>query len=253
MGHVTYTSKQRRLTTKKRPFSRQLWSPTIQLFWFWMDNLLCFEHTFYQKLATQQQVNERMQQSVQTLSFKCFSKNFWTFRLRVCFLPQMIAKHILNCKINGRWTDNWDDSLKTNIWSQCSGQFFRPQQSNFVCSNHKFVGDMAHYDLFSTIPWSYNISVWVMCKIVLPARSTVALIFSICIAQSRNHLATQTLLNNATQPLPIEGHKSANSLVGVEMWTDFNFPRFFMKWICTLLFLYTFNDVPTKILSAWLV
>jgi hypothetical protein len=36
--------------------------------------------------------------------------------------------------------DNWDDSLKTNIWPQQS--IFRPQQSNFVCSNDKFVADM---------------------------------------------------------------------------------------------------------------
>jgi hypothetical protein len=33
---------------------------------------------------------------------------------------------------NVRWTDNWDDSLKTNIWPQQT--IFRQQKSNFVCS-----------------------------------------------------------------------------------------------------------------------
>jgi hypothetical protein len=57
LGHVTYTSKQRRLTTKKSI------QPTIVV--TYTSALLCFERAFYQKLATQQQVSERTRPQLQ--------------------------------------------------------------------------------------------------------------------------------------------------------------------------------------------
>jgi hypothetical protein len=44
----------------------------------------------------------------------------WVFSWAlVRFLPQMIAKQFLTCEQNSRWTDNWDDSLKTKETKKC--------------------------------------------------------------------------------------------------------------------------------------
>jgi hypothetical protein len=62
MGHITYTSKQRRLTTKKVVSADNCSHLHLSFFGFDQtisDNLLYFEWTFYQMLATQQQVSER--------------------------------------------------------------------------------------------------------------------------------------------------------------------------------------------------
>jgi hypothetical protein len=52
MGHVTYTSKPQRLTTKKVLSADNCSHLHLSFFGF--------ERTFYQKLATQQQVSERI-------------------------------------------------------------------------------------------------------------------------------------------------------------------------------------------------
>jgi hypothetical protein len=107
---------------------------------FWTDIFLCFERSLKSWPLNSRWVSASAYCYLHAQFQKLF-KDLLASAL-AWFLPQMIAKHLLNCKKIGRWTDNWDDSLKTNIWPQRS--IFRPHQSNFVCSNDKFVGDMGH-------------------------------------------------------------------------------------------------------------
>jgi hypothetical protein len=98
--------------------------------------------TIYQKLATQQQMSERISLLLLLRHYKrSVSKaSQRTFGLSIGVL---FASNDSKTSFEQRksWTDNWDDSLKTNMWPQQT--IFRTQQSNFVCSNNKFVGDMA--------------------------------------------------------------------------------------------------------------
>jgi hypothetical protein len=80
--HDTYTSKQRRLTTKKSFQLTIVVTYTSQLFWFLTDNLLCFERTFYKKLANQQQVSECSCSSQYKCSVSKASQR--TFGLNTC-------------------------------------------------------------------------------------------------------------------------------------------------------------------------
>jgi hypothetical protein len=106
------------LTTKKC-FQSTIVVTYTSSFWFWTDNLLCFEGTFYQKLATQQQVNECSSCSGQD---KC----------SVSKASQKTFGLSLGALFCLKWLQNIGDSLKTNIRPQRT--IFRPHQSNFVCS-----------------------------------------------------------------------------------------------------------------------
>jgi hypothetical protein len=97
----------------------------------------------YKKLATKQQVSERISLLLLLSQYKLSVSKApqRTFGLSTGVLfASNDRKTSFEQRKNARWTDNWDDSLKTNIWPKRT--IFRPQQSNFVCSNDKFVGDM---------------------------------------------------------------------------------------------------------------
>jgi hypothetical protein len=81
--------------------------------------------TIYQKLATQQQLSERISlllllRQYKRSVFKSFSRNFWTRHWRA-FLPQMIAKHLLKSE-----KMPVEQTTETILWRQISdlsGQF----------------------------------------------------------------------------------------------------------------------------------
>jgi hypothetical protein len=149
MGHVTYTSKQRCLTTKNVLLADNCSHLHLSFFGFertfyYVSNwhFLCFERSIKSWLLNNRWV------SVSAYCFFSVSTNAQFEK----FLKDLLdsagvlfasndSKTSFEQRKNARWTNNWDDSLKTNIWPQRT--IFRPQQSNFVCSNDKFVGDMA--------------------------------------------------------------------------------------------------------------
>jgi hypothetical protein len=126
----------------------------ISAFWFWTDILLCFELTFFYVLndlskAGHSTAGEWAHQltaaspSVQMLSFKSFSKNFWTQHWRA-FLPEMIAKHLLSSEKMP--VEPTTESILWRQISDLSGQFSEHSWQISVFSNDKFVGDMGHSD-----------------------------------------------------------------------------------------------------------
>jgi hypothetical protein len=104
---------------------------------FWTDIFFMF-WTIYQKLATQQQVSESISLLLLLRQYKrSVSKAYQrTFGVSTGVLfASNDSKTSFEQRKNAPWTDNWDDSLKTNIWPQQT--IFRPQQSN--CRSHNLV------------------------------------------------------------------------------------------------------------------
>jgi hypothetical protein len=113
--------------------------------------------TIYQKLVTQQQVSEGISLLLLLRQYKRSvskaSKRIFGLSTVVLFASNDSKTFFEQWK-NARWTDNWDDSLKTNIWPQRT--IFWPQQSNFVGSNDRFVGDMGHWRQASLHLWHWG-------------------------------------------------------------------------------------------------
>jgi hypothetical protein len=105
---------------------------------FWTDIFW----TIYKKAGPQQKLSESISLLLLLCHVSTNSKSSQiTFALSTGVLfASNDSKTSFEQRKNALWTVNWDDSLKTNIWPQRT--IFRPQQSNCVCSNDKFVGDM---------------------------------------------------------------------------------------------------------------
>jgi hypothetical protein len=116
-------------------------------FYYVLNWLFLMFWTIYQKLATQHD-----SRWMSASAYCCFSvstnarfqkllKELLDSAL-ACLFASNDSKTSFEQRKNARWTDNWDDSLKTHIWPQRT--IIRTQKSN-VCSNYKFVGDMGQY------------------------------------------------------------------------------------------------------------
>jgi hypothetical protein len=131
MGHVTYTSKQQRLTTKN-VLSADNCSHLHPSF-FGFEGTICYVlkgHSIKSWPLNSKWVSAIGHSCRRQYKFSVSKADQRTFGLSIGALFASNDSKT-SFELRKKWPlNNWDDSLKTNIWPQRS--IFRPQQSNFV-------------------------------------------------------------------------------------------------------------------------